>query len=157
MIRAGHSVVEAGDAATALAQAKAERPDIILLDLGLPDRDGIDLIAPLKMDSDAALLIVSARDATEQKVAALDLGADDYVTKPFDTDELLARLRTAARHRVARPDDRVQLGDGAVAIDFRRAQRFARGRTGASDPEGVRPARTTGARARPDRHPCPIC
>ncbi|MDR3425822.1 winged helix-turn-helix domain-containing protein, partial [Silvimonas sp.] len=71
-------------------------------DLGLPDRDGLDLIAPLRK-AGATVLVVSARDATAQKVAALDRGADDYVTKPFDTDEVLARVRTALRHR-ASPD-----------------------------------------------------
>jgi len=116
--RTGHDVVEAQDAASALAVAKAERPDIVLLDLGLPDRDGMEIITLLKANGDAAVLIVSARDATGEKVAALDLGADDYVTKPFDTDELLARLRTAARHRVSRPFDRVELDNGAIEIDF---------------------------------------
>lgn len=115
--RTGHDVAEAQDAASALAVAKVERPEVVLLDLGLPDRDGTGIIAPLKAGG-AAVLIVSARDATAEKVAALDLGADDYVTKPFDTDELLARLRTAARHRVARPFDLVELDGGAVRIDF---------------------------------------
>jgi len=96
--RAGYSVVDAADARGALARATADYPDAILLDLGLPDRDGLELI-PLLRGGGTIVLVVSARDATEQKVAALDLGAHDFVTKPFDTDELLARLRVALRHR----------------------------------------------------------
>jgi len=99
---AGYDVIEADNAAQALAAAQAQAPHVVLLDLGLPDRDGLDLIAPLRK-AGATVLVVSARDATAQKVAALDQGADDYVTKPFDTDEVLARVRTALRHR-AGPD-----------------------------------------------------
>jgi two-component system KDP operon response regulator KdpE len=98
----GYQVTEAGNAAAALAAAHDAMPHVVLLDLGLPDRDGLDLIVPLRQ-AGATVLIVSARDATAQKVAALDRGADDYVTKPFDTDEVLARVRTALRHR-AGPD-----------------------------------------------------
>ena len=99
LLRAGHEVVEAGTAGDALRLAAAERPDAILLDLGLPDRDGLGIIPLLRKQGDAVILIVSAREAVEEKVTALDLGAEDYVTKPFDTEELLARLRVALRHR----------------------------------------------------------
>jgi two-component system KDP operon response regulator KdpE len=99
---AGYRVTVADTGAVALAAAHAQGPHVVLLDLGLPDRDGLDLIAPLRQ-AGATVLVVSARDATAQKVAALDRGADDYVTKPFDTDEVLARVRTALRHR-AGPD-----------------------------------------------------
>lgn len=99
---AGYRVVEACDGAGALAAMREAAPRLVLLDLGLPDRDGLDLIVPLHK-AGAAVLVLSARDATAQKVAALDRGADDYVTKPFDADELLARVRTALRHR-AGPD-----------------------------------------------------
>lgn len=98
--RASWTVFEAASAREALDMLEPSRPDVILLDLGLPDRDGIELVPILRMRSDATLLVVSAREATEQKVTALDLGADDYVTKPFDTDELLARVRTSLRHRL---------------------------------------------------------
>jgi len=97
--RAGYQVVEAVDGRSALAQAAAERPNAILLDLGLPDRDGLELVPIIKKHGDTIILVVSAREATDQKVAALDLGAEDYVTKPFDGEELLARLRVALRHR----------------------------------------------------------
>jgi two-component system KDP operon response regulator KdpE len=98
--RAGYHVAPAADAREALRLLHIEKPDAVLLDLGLPDRDGLELIPLIRARSDAALLVVSAREATAEKVAALDLGADDYVTKPFDTEELLARLRTGLRRRV---------------------------------------------------------
>ncbi|MGH6781084.1 MAG: response regulator [Sphingomonadaceae bacterium] len=100
LTRAGYDIIEAENARQALAAMEGGGPDVVLLDLGLPDRDGLELVPLIKQRSDATLLIISARDATDQKVAALDLGADDYVTKPFDTDELLARVRAALRHRV---------------------------------------------------------
>ena len=95
--RAGHGVVEAVNGREALARAVADRPDAVLLDLGLPDRDGLGLIPLLLKIGEPAILVVSAREATAEKVAALDLGAHDFVSKPFDTDELLARLRVALR------------------------------------------------------------
>lgn len=97
--RAGYHVVEAINARDALTRFRAEAPSAVLLDLGLPDRDGLELVPMLRKEGDVVILVVSARDATDEKVAALDLGADDYVTKPFDTEELLARLRVALRHR----------------------------------------------------------
>jgi two-component system KDP operon response regulator KdpE len=98
--RAGYAVTEAGTAREAQSALDIDRPDAVLLDLGLPDREGLELI-PLVVKSGAALLVISAREATQEKIAALDLGADDYVTKPFDTDEVLARLRRALRQRVS--------------------------------------------------------
>ncbi len=100
--RAGMAVREAENAREALLFANAERPDLVLLDLGLPDRGGLELV-PLLKAKGLAVIIVSARDATAEKVAALDLGADDYVTKPFDSEELLARIRAALRHRLGAP------------------------------------------------------
>jgi two-component system KDP operon response regulator KdpE len=97
--RAGYAVVEASNAREALNALNIDRPDAIMLDLGLPDRDGLELI-PIIVKAGAALLVISAREATQEKISALDLGADDYVTKPFDTDEVLARLRRALRQRV---------------------------------------------------------
>jgi len=100
LTRAGYNVALASSAREAMRVLGIEKPAAILLDLGLPDRDGLELVPLIKAQSDATLLIVSAREATAEKVAALDLGADDYVTKPFDTEELLARLRTSLRRRV---------------------------------------------------------
>jgi len=118
--QAGHLVVEARDGREALARAAADHPNAVLLDLGLPDRDGLGLI-PLLRGAERVILVVSAREATEEKVAALDLGADDYVTKPFDTDELLARLRVALRHRRAAEaaPSVVKTGDLAIDLDRR--------------------------------------
>jgi two-component system KDP operon response regulator KdpE len=97
--RAGYGVEEAVDAREALRVAGSRPLTAVLLDLGLPDRDGLELVPLLKKLGDPIVLVVSAREATDQKVAALDLGAEDYVTKPFDTEELLARLRVALRGR----------------------------------------------------------
>jgi two-component system, OmpR family, KDP operon response regulator KdpE len=118
--RAGYGVAEAVNARDALAGVAAEQPDAVLLDLGLPDRDGLALIPLLRRSGDRVLLVVSAREATEEKVAALDLGADDYVTKPFDTEELLARLRVALRHRDAADAPAAVVGKGDLAIDLDR-------------------------------------
>jgi len=120
--RAGHAVVEAMNAQAALAASGT--CDAVLLDLGLPDRDGLSLIPLLRRTGDTVVLVVSAREATAEKVAALDLGADDYVTKPFDSDELLARLRVALRHRGATPTAGViQRGDLAIDLDRRTVAR----------------------------------
>ncbi|WP_226019318.1 response regulator transcription factor [Novosphingobium sp. FKTRR1] len=107
----GYDVIEASSAREALTALDIDKPDCVLLDLGLPDRDGMELVQKIKATG-AALLVVSARDATEEKVAALDLGADDYVTKPFDTDEVLARVRAALRNRA-----RAQ-ADGPLVVRF---------------------------------------
>lgn len=115
---AGYEVAEAANGREALRRAAEDRPDAMLLDLGLPDRDGLALIPQLLHGREAALLVVSARDATEEKVAALDLGAHDYVTKPFDSEELLARLRVALRHRTGAAPAVVR--SGALAVDFDR-------------------------------------
>lgn len=116
--RAGHVAVEAGTAREGLSLLDIEKPDAVLLDLGLPDRDGIELIQPIKARSTATLLVVSAREDVAEKVAALDLGADDYLTKPFDTEELLARIRTALRHRLASSADRELVTIGEIEIDL---------------------------------------
>lgn len=96
--RSGQHVDEAASGAEAVSEAGQPGRELVLLDLGLPDRDGLELI-PLLKGKGLAVIVLTARDATEEKIAALDLGADDYVTKPFDTDELLARIRVALRHR----------------------------------------------------------
>ncbi|MEU9378530.1 response regulator [Streptomyces sp. NPDC048255] len=88
---------EAGTGADALRLAAARTPDVILLDLGLPDMDGIDVIKSIRRWSRVPILVLSARRTSQEKVRALDAGADDYVTKPFSMDELLARLRAATR------------------------------------------------------------
>ena len=118
LARADYAIVEAENAREALEMLRDERPDIVLLDLGLPDRDGLELVPLVKQQSDTTLIVVSARDATDQKVAALDLGADDYLTKPFDTDELLARVRVALRNRMTRDGGMLAVTAGDVTIDL---------------------------------------
>lgn len=116
--RGGYQAIEATTAAEALEQTRREQPDAILLDLGLPDRNGLEIIQLLRKQSAAPILVVSARDATDQKVAALDLGADDYVTKPFDSDEVLARLRAALRHKLLAQGASLFVRAGPVEIDL---------------------------------------
>ena len=116
--RAGYAVVEASNGREALNAKGIDKPDLVLLDLGLPDRDGLELVTLLRQEPRAALIVVSARDQTEQKVAALDLGADDYVTKPFDTEELLARVRASLRQRLASEAERQVVEAGPVTIDL---------------------------------------
>ena len=118
LVRAGYGVVEAGTARAALAAVDIDKPDAVLLDLGLPDRDGLELLPLIRARTQAPVLVVSARGDTEQKVAALDLGANDYVTKPFDTEELLARIRSALRQGDAAEGIDVPVQAGAVTIDL---------------------------------------
>ncbi|MFF9623080.1 response regulator [Streptomyces griseosporeus] len=92
-----YEVDTAHDGATALRVAAARRPDVVVLDLGLPDLDGVEVIKGLRGWSRVPILVLSARHSSDEKVQALDAGADDYVTKPFGMDELLARLRAAVR------------------------------------------------------------
>jgi two-component system KDP operon response regulator KdpE len=120
--RAGYRLVEAQDARGAIAALGIDRPDAVLLDLGLPDRDGLELVPAIKR-AGAGLIVVSAREATGEKVAALDLGADDSVTKPFDTEEVLARIRTALRHRLGSDSETVEAGDVAIDLAARRVTR----------------------------------
>ncbi|MCD9872909.1 response regulator [Streptomyces guryensis] len=92
-----YGVDAAPDGATALRLAAARQPDVVMLDLGLPDMDGVDIIKGLRGWTRVPILVLSARQGSDEKVAALDAGADDYITKPFSMDELLARLRAAVR------------------------------------------------------------
>jgi two-component system KDP operon response regulator KdpE len=123
-----YRLVEATTAREGLAQATARSPDIILLDLGLPDGDGIDLARRIREWSATPIVVISARGREQDKVAALDAGADDYLTKPFGTEELLARLRVALRHaaRAAAPDESV-FTVGELRVDLAARQVFAGG------------------------------
>jgi two-component system, OmpR family, KDP operon response regulator KdpE len=119
-----YRLVEAATAREGLAQAAGQNPDIILLDLGLPDGDGIDLTRRLREWSRTPIVVISARGQERDKVVALDAGADDYLTKPFGIGELLARMRVALRHAAraaGEPDEPVfTSGDLRVDLEHRR-------------------------------------
>jgi two-component system KDP operon response regulator KdpE len=100
----GYRVFEAANGELGLAEAAQRRPDIVVLDLGLPDMDGVAVLKRLREWSSVPVVVLSVRDREEDKIAALDNGADDYLTKPFGTGELLARLRVAQRHVKPGPD-----------------------------------------------------
>jgi two-component system, OmpR family, KDP operon response regulator KdpE len=106
---------ERGDEALRLAAARA--PDAILLDLGLPDMDGHEVLRKLREFTDVPIIILSARDREAEKISALDAGADDYVEKPFKLGELLARIRTALRHRLRQENAEKPLTIGGLVID----------------------------------------
>ncbi|WP_062191371.1 response regulator [Caldimonas taiwanensis] len=116
---AGYCVVEAEGVKRGLIDAATRRPDLIIVDLGLPDGDGKRLIAEVRGWSDLPILVLSARDQEREKVAALDAGADDYLTKPFGVDELLARLRALLRRRSSTAAD-VIVRFGDVEVDLTR-------------------------------------
>jgi two-component system KDP operon response regulator KdpE len=113
----GYDVLEAETGTRALAAAATAEPDVLVLDLGLPDISGLDVIKGVRAYASMPILVLSARTGTSDKVAALDLGADDYVTKPFSIDELLARLRAVTR-RVgpADADEVVEFGSSRVDL-----------------------------------------
>ena len=117
----GYRGLEASTGAAALLEATTKNPDVIILDLGLPDADGIDLIREVRTWSRTPIIVVSARTDDADKVAALDAGADDYLTKPFSVEELLARLRVATRRLAAEgaadADDPVY-ENGSLRVDF---------------------------------------
>ena len=124
-----YRVVEAESAARGAIEARVHRPDLTLVDLGLPDRDGLSLIREIRTFSPTPILVLSARTMEAEKIAALDAGADDYVTKPFSTPELLARVRAALR-RIARGSSQLpafRLGD--ITVDL--VRRTAHGAQGA--------------------------
>ena len=113
----GMRCLEAASARAAITAMGNEPPDIILADLGLPDRDGIEIIKRARAESSVPIIVLSARTQEAQKVAALDAGADDYVTKPFDTAELLARVRVAQRRSLKELREPV-FNSGPLCVDF---------------------------------------
>ena len=131
-------VLEAATGESALVVAADRRPDVVILDLGLPDLDGLDVLRRLRAFSDVPVIVLTARDEQSEKVRSLDAGADDYVTKPFDTEELLARIRAALRrvpHAVSQPAV-VRVDD--LEIDLAPPARHARRRARAPHPHRAR-------------------
>lgn len=128
----GYEVDTAADGASALKVAAAHPPDLVVLDLGLPDMDGVEVIGGLRGWTTVPIIVLSGRASSTDKVRALDAGADDYVTKPFGVDELLARLRALARRGTGGTEDAVvRVGD--VEVDFA-------AKTATRDREGERSA-----------------
>jgi two-component system, OmpR family, KDP operon response regulator KdpE len=113
-----YDVLEASSGEEALQALSAGEVDAVLLDLGLPDREGLDLVPMIRQLTKAAVLVLSARDAVDEKVMALSLGADDYIVKPFITEELLARIRTGLRHRLNAQSARTKVVVEELEIDL---------------------------------------
>jgi two-component system, OmpR family, KDP operon response regulator KdpE len=123
-----YRVVESATARRAEIEARSHKPDLLLVDLGLPDGDGVDVIQRVREWSPVPIIVLSARTHESEKIAALDAGADDYVTKPFSADELLARVRAALRRNVRGTEHQELFRFGAVEIDL--AHRRATGPDG---------------------------
>lgn len=116
----GYRVVTAATAERGLIEARGHRPDLVVVDLGLPDLDGKTLIRRIREFSQVPILVLSARSMEAEKIAALDGGADDYVTKPFGSDEFLARVRAALRRTVRLEDPSESVQVGRLALDLRK-------------------------------------
>jgi len=122
----GYRLVEAATGADGLAQAAARNPDIILLDLGLPDLDGLEVTRRIREWTQTPIIVISARGQDDDKIKALDAGADDYLTKPFSVGELLARIRVALRHvaRIASGKEESVFTIGELRVDLGKRQVF---------------------------------
>ena len=114
---AGYEVATASSGRDALDRMKEALPDAVLLDLGLPDMDGKEVIKRVRVFSEIPIVVLSARDRETEKIAALDLGADDYVNKPFGIGELLARLRTALRHSASKGTEETRFEARGLVVD----------------------------------------
>jgi two-component system, OmpR family, KDP operon response regulator KdpE len=118
----GYQLVEAETAEDGLAQAAARNPDLVLLDLGLPDLDGLKVTEQLRQWAKMPIIVISARGKEEDKIQALDAGADDYLTKPFGIGELLARIRVALRHSARTESGTALFSMGDVKVDLGRRE-----------------------------------
>src|SRR5215469_3420360 len=123
----GYDVVLAANAEEGLALAATRDPDVVVLDIGLPDREGHEVLAELRQWTQVPVLMLSVRDNEKEKVKALDAGANDYMTKPFGIQELMARLRALLRNRVASPEAPPRYDDGHLQIDLGRREVFLDG------------------------------
>ena len=149
---AGFAVISARDGQEAVMRARTERPDLVVLDLGLPRLDGLDVTRRLRQDGDVPIIMLTARDDETDKLIGLELGADDYVTKPFSPRELVARVRAVLRRR-ERSEVVDRLVAGALALDVPRMRLEVVGPAGRADRDRVRVARRDGPPARPRLHP----
>jgi two-component system, OmpR family, response regulator MprA len=122
----GYEVREAGDGEVALSTAREFLPDLVILDLGLPKLDGVDVARILRRDGDVPILVLTARDALEAKVEGLDAGADDYLVKPFEREELLARMRSLLRRRPPRGSASLVIADLSLNPDTHEVTRGER-------------------------------
>src|SRR5665811_138085 len=113
----GYDVRTAADGQEALEQGRGFAPDLVILDLGLPKIDGLDVARSLRAEDDVPILILTARDALESRVEGLDAGADDYLVKPFERQELLARMRALLRRRPPRGSAPLRVGDLSLNVD----------------------------------------
>jgi two-component system, OmpR family, response regulator MprA len=113
----GYEVRTAGDGRAALEQGRSFAPDLVILDLGLPGLDGLEVARSLRSEDDVPILILTARDALESRVEGLDSGADDYLVKPFERQELLARMRALLRRRPPRGSAPLRVGDLSLNVD----------------------------------------
>lgn len=118
----GYEVLLAANAADGLALAATQSPDLLILDIGLPDRDGHEVLAEVRQWSQLPVLMLSVRDAEAEKVRALDRGANDYMTKPFGIQELMARLRALLRNRPGETESPPRYDDGRLAVDLARRE-----------------------------------
>jgi len=114
----GYAMLEAESGAEAIKQATAQAPDVIILDLGLPDMEGAEVIRRLREWTQTPIIVLSVRNREDEKVEAFDLGADDYVTKPFGMGELLARIRAALRHRLQDAGEAPVFRSGPLGVDL---------------------------------------
>jgi two-component system, OmpR family, response regulator MprA len=119
----GHEVRSAGDGVEALQAAAEFMPDLVILDLGLPKLDGVEVLKRIRIDSDVPVLILTARSDTHDRVEGLDTGADDYLVKPFERQELLARIRALLRRRPPRGSAAIVVGDLRIIPDSREVHR----------------------------------
>ena len=122
----GHEVRTAGDGVEALDVAREFLPDLVILDLGLPKLDGVEVCKRLREDGDVSILMLTARSETSDRVAGLDSGADDYIVKPFERQELLARMRALLRRRPPRGSASLRVGDLVLNSDTREVRRGER-------------------------------
>jgi two-component system, OmpR family, response regulator MprA len=122
----GYEVRSAADGAAALEHGRTFTPDLVILDLGLPEIDGIEVAKRLRDDDDVPILILTARDAVESRVEGLDAGADDYLVKPFERQELLARMRALLRRRPPRGSASLRVGDLSLNVDTHEISRGER-------------------------------